>query len=192
MWGVLWVLIALALAEYVAELVRRVRERRRNPDVARDAHPGSRRRLALTQFPSVILALASAPFLSALALPGAPTAPFVAGLAVIALGLALRWWSIVTLDRFFVGSIHIQAGHRIVREGPYRWMRHPAYTGGWLFFLGIGLGCGNWLALAICAIVPLIGLVLRVGKEEEALRRAAPDEYESYCRSTRRMIPFVW
>jgi protein-S-isoprenylcysteine O-methyltransferase Ste14 len=188
----LWVLVGCAAAEYVAELVRRVRERVRDPGAARDVHARSRRVLALTQLPSVIVALAAAALLPALAMPGPPAIPFALGLVLLAGGLALRWWAIVTLDRFFVGTIHIPAGHRIVTAGPYRRLRHPSYTGGWLFFAGIGLACGNWLGLAVCAALPLAGLVLRIAPEERALRAAAPGEYEAYARRTDRLIPFVW
>lgn len=188
----LWVLIGCAVGEYVLELVRRVRERVRNPDVARDAHGRSRRILALTQFPSVVVALASAALLPGLELPGDPMLPFAAGLALMAVGLALRWWSILTLAQYFAGTIHIQKGHRIIRQGPYRAVRHPAYTGGWLFFMGIGVASGNWVGLLTCAALPLAGLLLRIGPEEDALRSAAPDEYAGYARTTRRLIPFVW
>jgi protein-S-isoprenylcysteine O-methyltransferase len=189
----LGVVACCAVGEYLLEWGRRVRERLRDPTTARDLHPASRSWLGLTQLPTVIVALATAPFLGGLALPGAPVAPFVAGLLLIAGGLCLRWWAILTLSRYFAGTIHIRADHRIVRTGPYRCLRHPAYAGGWLFFTGIGLGTANWLGLALCALLPLIGLVLRIGPEEAALRHAAPAEYTRYTHATpRRLIPFVW
>lgn len=188
----LWVLIACAAGEYVLELARRIRERVRDPDVSRDVHGRSRRVLALTQFPSVIVALASAALLPGLALPGDPRVPFGVGLALVAVGLGLRWWAILTLAQHFAGTIHIRKGHRIIRNGPYRALRHPAYTGGWLFFTGIGVASGTWVGLVVCAALPLLGLVLRIGPEEEALRSAAPDEYEGYARTTKRLIPFLW
>ena len=65
--------------------------------------------------------------------PGGRLWPVVAGLVLIVAGAALRAWSIVTLGRFFQYQIRIQAEHRVVTNGPYRYVRHPSYTGSsWL------------------------------------------------------------
>jgi protein-S-isoprenylcysteine O-methyltransferase Ste14 len=63
---------------------------------------------------------------------GGGWAPAAAGLVVLAAGVALRTWAILTLGRLFKFVVVIQDGHRVVASGPYRLLRHPSYTGGLL------------------------------------------------------------
>src|SRR5215207_8969352 len=55
------------------------------------------------------------------------TLSVLAGLAVVALGLALRAWAVHELGRFFKFTVVVQADHRVVDTGPYRLIRHPSY-----------------------------------------------------------------
>lgn len=171
--------------------MRRVREQRRGARPAWDLDPGSRRLLALTTWPVAWVSIATALLFPALTLPGGP-ALLGAGLAAVALGMALRWWAILALGRFFVGYVTVQEDHRVVDSGPYRWLRHPAYAGSWLMFAGIGLGTGSPLALLLCGAVPGIGFVRRARVEEQALLAAMPAAYTEYASRTWRLVPFVW
>ncbi|HEY0334027.1 MAG TPA: PEMT/PEM2 methyltransferase family protein, partial [Stenotrophomonas sp.] len=72
-----------------------------------------------------------------------------AGCALIVTGLALRIWAVHVLARFFTVDVGIRADHQLVRRGPYRWVRHPSYTGVLLAFYGLGLGQGNVASLVI-------------------------------------------
>ena len=58
---------------------------------------------------------------------GGGWASIAAGLAIFVCGVALRMWAIATLGRLFTYDVAIQAGHRVVTSGPYRWVRHPSY-----------------------------------------------------------------
>jgi protein-S-isoprenylcysteine O-methyltransferase Ste14 len=89
--------------------------------------------------------------------PGGRVWPVAAGLALIVAGIALRAWSIATLGRFFQYRIEVQAGHRVVSGGPYRWVRHPSYTGLALVLAGVALATGDALSLAV--VTMLAGLV---------------------------------
>lgn len=184
-------LIAAFIVLYLLEWPRRIRERRRG-DGPVDRHPRSRRLLRLTQLPALAMALIAAVVLPGLALPGNRFSFWIGGLALMCLGAALRRWAIVTLGRLFSGSITIQRDHHIVTTGPYRWLRHPSYTGGWMVMVGFGLGTGNALSLLLCLGLPLIGLVHRIEAEEAELASALPAEYTDYAARTRRMIPFLW
>jgi protein-S-isoprenylcysteine O-methyltransferase Ste14 len=90
------------------------------------------------------------------------------------------------LGRFFTRDVATQTGQTVVQDGPYRFIRHPAYSGTLLTLLGIGLTLGNWLAL----LVVLISYRVRV--EEQALVDALGEPYRVYMRGARRFIPFVW
>jgi protein-S-isoprenylcysteine O-methyltransferase Ste14 len=80
----------------------------------------------------------------------------------------------------------------VVSTGPYRWVRHPSYTGLLLIVIGFGVGVGNWLALAICVVVPVPGMLRRIQVEEAELARVLGDPYRRYQTETKRLIPGLW
>src|SRR6476619_3611225 len=63
--------------------------------------------------------------------------------ALFALGLAVRWWAIVTLGRFFTVDVVVEKDHELVERGPFRFVRHPSYTGVLLAFAGWALTLRN-------------------------------------------------
>jgi len=130
-------------------------------------------------------------------LPGAAmlwprTALFVAGLACIVLGVGLRWYAIWTLGHYFRPVVAVSAGQPVVERGPYRLIRHPAYSGTFLTMLGLGLALTNWASLAALMACVFIGHMYRVKVEEAALVRALGQPYADYMRRTKRFIPGVF
>ena len=116
----------------------------------------------------------------------------ISGIAVMLLGTALRWASILTLKNYFTVNVTILENHKIVRHGLYKYLRHPSYTGLLLRYLGIGLGMGNWLSVVLI-FLPLLGAVLyRIRVEERALKQAFGRQYEEYAKNTVRLIPGVY
>ena len=117
---------------------------------------------------------------------------FGAGLALMALGQLLRWWSIATLGRLFTVYVAIRDGHRVVESGPYRYVRHPSYSAILLFHLGAALCFGNALS-AIALLVPVslaIGNRMRV--EEAALVNGLGPAYREYMTRTKRLVPGLY
>jgi len=117
---------------------------------------------------------------------------FVLGLALIAAGVFIRQWAIFVLGRFFTVDVRVQPGQTVIDRGPYRWVRHPAYTGLILVFIGIGLALTSWASLALLAVVPTAALVVRIHAEERALLAALGDEYGQFAATRARLIPAVW
>jgi protein-S-isoprenylcysteine O-methyltransferase Ste14 len=117
---------------------------------------------------------------------------FVAGVVLMCVGIALRQWAVAVLGRFFTIDVRVQPGQTVVDRGPYRWVRHPSYTGMIVTFLGVGLALGNWLALAAAVIVPTIGLVLRIRSEERALLSGLGEPYRRYATGRPRLFPGLW
>jgi protein-S-isoprenylcysteine O-methyltransferase len=117
---------------------------------------------------------------------------YVFGFILFLGGLALRWYSIGYLGRFFTVDVSISAEHKLIDAGPYRYVRHPSYTGALLAFLGLGFCFGNWLSILFLT-VPIIGAFLwRIRIEESALTKALGNDYRAYMERTKRLIPWVY
>jgi protein-S-isoprenylcysteine O-methyltransferase Ste14 len=117
---------------------------------------------------------------------------FIVGLVLMVLGVALRQWSVLVLGTFFTVQVHVREGQTVVDTGPYRFVRHPSYTGIVTSFAGMGVALENWLSLAVLLVVPTIGLVVRIRVEERALTDALGEPYRRFSASRARLIPGVW
>ncbi len=110
------------------------------------------------------------------------------GAAIMAAGIALRWWAIVTLGRQFTVRITATPTAQLVTEGPYRWLQHPGYLGSLLTVLGVLLAFDTWPGLALLAL-PTAAHGWRIAVEEASLRRRLGSVYEEYARSRKRLLP---
>jgi protein-S-isoprenylcysteine O-methyltransferase Ste14 len=117
---------------------------------------------------------------------------FLAGLALMIAGIGLRQWSIALLGRFFTVDVRVQSDQTVIESGPYRWVRHPSYTGLLLTLIGIGVALGNGLSFAALLIPPLLATVLRIRVEEHALLDGLGEPYRRYAAGRARLIPYVW
>ncbi len=135
-----------------------------------------------------VVALAGANLLTPLALmpliyPALETVAVAAGV----LGLALSIWSIWHLGTAF--SL-VPEARRLVRTGPYRWVRHPLYLAG--FVIGLGLLLANLSPAALGLFLAFVASqVLRIRYEEEVLEKAFP-EYGGYRERTWALIPHIF
>ncbi|PYJ08416.1 MAG: hypothetical protein DMF06_12800 [Verrucomicrobia bacterium] len=116
----------------------------------------------------------------------------VVGVVLFVAGLALRWWAIITLGRFFTVDVVIEKDHEVVERGPFRLVRHPSYTGVLLAFVGYGLTLRNWAALLVTIVPIFAAFIRRMNVEEEALSQALGARYANYMGRTKRLVPFVY
>jgi protein-S-isoprenylcysteine O-methyltransferase len=107
-------------------------------------------------------------------------------------GLLLYVWSVLTLGAHFRTSVQLLEGQRLVTRGPYRLLRHPAYTGGIMLFSGIGLATGNWIAAVAAPLAVAIAYAWRIHVEEIALREKFGAEFDANRRRTWAVIPLIW
>ena len=154
--------------------------------------PGGHWAVVLGPAIGITLAVRAAEDVPSLALPGLAWWPFALGIALIWGGFALRWWAVLELGRFFQMTVVVQENHRVIETGPYRVVRHPSYSGPLLIFVGVGFTLGNWLSVAACLVVPLLGLLVRIRAEEAVLNRELGEPYRAYSARTRRLVPRVW
>jgi len=117
---------------------------------------------------------------------------FGIGIGVLAAGIALRLWAVWSLGRYFRREVTIEPGQSVHRGGPYRFVRHPAYTGDILIAAGFGLAWGSWVGAAVALVLTLAGHLPRIHVEEGELERAFGDSYESFALGRARLVPGVW
>lgn len=120
------------------------------------------------------------------------TALFLLGVSLILLGVALRWYAIWTLGSYFTRDVAVSAEQKVVQNGPYRYIRHPAYSGTFLTMLGVGLAMTNWASLVTLLMCVLLGHMYRVSVEEKALVQTIGQPYVEYMHHTSRFIPLVF
>ncbi len=123
---------------------------------------------------------------------GDPMALPIAGIALILCGLILRWIAIISLKQHFTVDVAIARNHRIVRAGPYRYIRHPAYAGTLLSFLGVGIYFVNYLSLIVIFVPICAAFLYRIEVEEKALVEAFGAEYVEYQSVTKRLVPGLY
>lgn len=114
------------------------------------------------------------------------------GAAVAVGGMALRIWSVRTLGQYFTYVVRVSADQTVVESGPYRFVRHPSYTGGLLTGIGIGLSLRYGLAPVIIGGAMLASYLIRIAVEERALAEGIGEPYRTYMTRTKRLIPLVW
>ncbi|MGO9908507.1 MAG: methyltransferase family protein [Solirubrobacteraceae bacterium] len=117
---------------------------------------------------------------------------FAIGLVLMGAGIAIRWWAIIVLGRFFTPDVRVQSDQTVIERGPYRWVRHPSYSGLIICFVGLGLALSNWLSLAALIVVPIAGLAVRINAEERALLASLGEPYRQFCASRPRLFPRPW
>jgi protein-S-isoprenylcysteine O-methyltransferase Ste14 len=183
------VALQLTLAGWALfELGLRVRERLGGRGgAARDR--GTRALIAITIATAIVLAVVTRSRSTGPRIAGAERS---LGVIVMWLGLAIRVWAIAALGRAFRTTVEVDSGQAVVSTGPYRWVRHPSYSGLLLIMTGCGLAAGNWLALAACALLPVPALLWRIHVEEAELTRVLGDRYRAYQAQTKHLIPGVW
>ncbi len=135
----------------------------------------------------------SAPYMFPAARIDLPPEPvFYTAMGLLWLGLFFYVWAVATLGAYFRTTVQILDGHRLITTGPYRFLRHPVYTGGTLVFAGMGLAIGNWLSFAVAALTTLLAYVWRIHVEEIALRERFGAEFEAHRKRTWAVIPLLW
>jgi protein-S-isoprenylcysteine O-methyltransferase Ste14 len=122
--------------------------------------------------------------------------PEGAGLALVALvlvvaGMVLAYWARAHLGRNWSGEVMVKESHTLITSGPYRWVRHPIYSGMTLALIGTALATGALYGFAALVLI-LFGFLVRVRLEEALMRETFPADYDDYARHTARLIPGVF
>src|SRR5271165_4639574 len=112
------------------------------------------------------------------------------GVAVTFAGVAFSIWARVRLGGNWSSSVTLKRGHELIVEGPYRWVRHPIYTGMLVGLIGSALALGEWRGLLAVAIATA-SLWRKLQLEETVMRGQFGDAYMRYAERVPALIPFV-
>jgi protein-S-isoprenylcysteine O-methyltransferase Ste14 len=113
------------------------------------------------------------------------------GLILFVAGFGLMNWAEATLGKQFSIQVTIQEGHQLVTGGPFRFLRHPRYSGIILYNLGIALLFRTWLALVLIGLLVLV-LLWRIRDEEALLSQEFREAWQQYAGKRHWMIPFLY
>ena len=184
-------LIAVAYASWLTlEVVLLARERaRRGEGTSRDQ--GSWRITYGGCVAAVAVATATGLWLPVADLPGGEVRRLLGGGLALA-GVGFRWWAVTTLGAFFRVAVNIADRQHVVDDGPYRFVRHPSYTGLIAVVVGLGIGLGDVVGLAACLVLAPAALIYRINVEERALRTTMDGAYGEYAAGKARLLPGIW
>lgn len=118
--------------------------------------------------------------------------PFLyVGLALFVAGELFRFWAIMTLGKYFSPIVTVFPDQKVVTWGPYRLVRHPAYGGAIISFLGIALATRSVFSLPL-VLVDAAMYNNRANVEEKLLIESLGDEYIKYkSKVKKKFIPFI-
>ena len=140
---------------------------------------------------SMLLSLTIAFLFAASGVASLPSGAFYLGIGIMIAGILLRQWSIAVLGRYFSRTVGVQEGQAVVDRGPYRLVRHPAYTGSLLTIVGLGFVLQSWGAVLVLIAFFGVAVGYRIHVEEGVLTSKLGDEYVAYAKKTKRLIPYV-
>lgn len=116
----------------------------------------------------------------------------VVGTGLFVVGQSIRVLAIHRLGRFFNITVRLHPEHRIIKDGIYARVRHPAYTGILLVVAGFVTLFASVIGYAVLVLYAVPALGFRIRVEEKVLLEQFGDEYRSYCEKSKRLIPFVF
>ena len=110
------------------------------------------------------------------------------GFALGIVSVVFWTWAQIHLDTQWSAQLQLKQSHRLATTGPYAYVRHPLYSGmiGWA--VAVSLLTANWIFIAVC-VLSIVGVIVRVPKEEQMMIEAFGDEYKAYRQRTGRFFP---
>lgn len=173
----------------VSELFLNVRKRSKSDAIAKDRH--SLGLIWVVKLVAILMGVFAAYHFHNCSLPY-PRLAVEFGCCLFIIGIGFRWYSIIHLGRFFTTNVAIANDHQLVDTGPYRFLRHPSYTGSLLGVLGFALTFANWVTMLVIFIPSCAVILWRIHIEEQALADGLGEKYRGYMSRTKRLIPFVY
>jgi protein-S-isoprenylcysteine O-methyltransferase len=185
---ILWLLLCLL---WIGAEITLVGKSRRNSQTISESEEQSQRVLWLTISASLVAAL----YFKSMAWVPIPVAYLprqMAALLVFITGLYFRYAAVIRLGRFFTTNVSIQIEHELITDGPYRWVRHPSYTGVLLALAAAGIAMGDCVALMLLTVPNFFAFDFRIAIEEKLLHKKFGPVYLTYSSATRKLLPWLY
>jgi protein-S-isoprenylcysteine O-methyltransferase Ste14 len=110
------------------------------------------------------------------------------GILLTTAGIAFAIWARFYIGQNWSGAVTVKVGHELVRGGPYRWVRHPIYSGILLALFGTAVARRQVIGFIAVAFF-LLGFLIKSKIEERLMRKTFGDQYVEYSRSTGALVP---
>ena len=110
------------------------------------------------------------------------------GFALAVIGVAFAIWARWHLGENWSATITLKEGHELVRSGPYRYIRHPIYTGMLLAVAGTVLTLAEYRGLISFAIT-IVSFYSKAKKEERFLAEEFGESFGEHARRTGMFLP---
>jgi protein-S-isoprenylcysteine O-methyltransferase Ste14 len=110
------------------------------------------------------------------------------GIAITAAGLAFSIWARAYLGSNWSGAVTVKVGHELVRSGPYRWVRHPIYSGLILALLGTAV-VRHQVRGVIAVLLAYVGFKIKSKIEEQTMSATFGTAYADYSSTTGAILP---
>jgi len=117
---------------------------------------------------------------------------YLIGFTLFIIGLILQGIAEATLGKYYLPSIGTVEGQKIIKNGIYKYIRHPGYLGEILIFFGLGFVTYSLLGILGAFIVALMVYAGEVIPEEKYMLEKFGKEYEEYMKETFRFIPYIF
>jgi protein-S-isoprenylcysteine O-methyltransferase len=115
----------------------------------------------------------------------------ILGFALSLYAFVILVWVPRVLGRFLVPQAVVFTDHALITSGPFRFVRHPSFSGALALWVGTALGTLNWLLLVLWFLL-VVGKTIQAQAEEELLHTKFGSAYEAYTRQTGRFFPKIW
>lgn len=121
-----------------------------------------------------------------------PRNDLIAAIGAIAcvVGLVFCIWARLVLGRNWSGTITLKEDHELITRGPYRWVRHPIYTGLLAMCVGTMLVTDHVAGFLGLALI-FVSIWIKLRYEEALMLRQFPTEYPQYRKRVKTIIPFI-
>jgi protein-S-isoprenylcysteine O-methyltransferase len=113
-------------------------------------------------------------------------------LSIAVVGLIFRSWAFITLGNFFTMHLETKSEQTVIENGPYKFLRHPSYTGAFLTYIFTPLFLESYYSALLSAVLLFWAFYRRINLEEEMLLNHMGETYRKFCEKRARLIPFIW
>jgi len=112
----------------------------------------------------------------------------ITGVVLTWIGIATGLWARYHLGQYWSARITLKEDHKLIRTGPYAYLRHPIYSGLDLAVIGTALAIDRWRCFAGVAVI-VMGYVIKAKREESLLAAQFGEEFAEHCRRAGFLIP---